>query len=380
MLTRRKLLGGAAGLGGASLAGCVTSLTGGGGSDLTVWSITTLQPDNWDRLTEDSNVSSVKFVSAPTNVGTVTSKILQGSAVDQYEVMGQLSTMEDNFAEKLRTVDSNKIDNWGAIPSAFKEYPNTDNNPIKTGDGRTVGVPMVGNGDAFVYREEKTGKLDSYGALFDEEFKGKVALEDNWATSGAKTALYLKANNMADIDNPANMDEEEIKTVVDFLIEKKKAGQFRTLWSGYGEAVSLVTSGEVWLEDAWYPMMLDMRDKGIDDAQYASPKEGYHKWSINMYMLDGKAIEGKESAVYDLFNWQLGGWYGAHITNNTGYMVASDNALEYAKNNGDEVDTDFVEKQFDRVSEALNGPGYWTNRTPDNKGVYEEEWQRFKNA
>jgi len=54
-----------------------------------------------------------------------------------------------------------------------------------------------------------------------------VALEDNFTTTGQKTALYLQKNKLASIKDPANMTPAEIKIVIDFLIEQKKASQFR---------------------------------------------------------------------------------------------------------------------------------------------------------
>ena len=90
--------------------------------------------------------------------------------------------------------------------------------------GKVYGVPTVLQGDSFAYLPEKTGPLDSYGALFDPKFKGYVALEDNYTTAGQKTALYLKANKLASIANPDDMTAAEFKTVIDFLIEQKKTG------------------------------------------------------------------------------------------------------------------------------------------------------------
>ena len=89
---------------------------------------------------------------------------------------------------------------------------------------KIYGVPTVLQGDSFAYLPEKTGPLDSYAALFDPKWKGYVALEDNYTTAGEKTALYLKASGMANISNPDDMTPGEFKTVIDFLIEQKKAG------------------------------------------------------------------------------------------------------------------------------------------------------------
>ena len=65
--------------------------------------------------------------------------------------------------------------------------------------------------------------------------------------AGYKTAIYLKASGLATIENPTDMTPSEFNTVVNFLIEKKKEGQFRAIWEDYGQCVNLLASGEVWL-------------------------------------------------------------------------------------------------------------------------------------
>ena len=93
------------------------------------------------------------------------------------------------------------------------------------------------------------------------KWKGYVALEDNYTTAGQKTALYLKKSNLASIANPDDMTPAEIKTVVDFLIDKKKEGQFRTLWSSFEQAVNLLVSKEVKVLDCWEPMVSQPKPK-----------------------------------------------------------------------------------------------------------------------
>ena len=123
-------------------------------------------------------------------------------------------------------------------------------------------MPTVLQGDSFAYLPQETGELDSYAALFDPAFKGFVALEDNYTTAGQKTALFLKHSGQAPINDPADMTPEEVKTVIDFLVEQKKAGQFRVVWSSFEQAVNLITSKEVHVIDCWEPMVFVARISG----------------------------------------------------------------------------------------------------------------------
>lgn len=392
MESRRQFLEALFASGAISIAGCFgTGGDGGNGGSgsgdvtLEVTGITTVNVEDYSDLTKSTSVGQLNYTPASTAVGEFTSRVVEGPVADQYAVACQLSTMEDNFCGKLKELDPDQIDRWDNIPEYLTDPKGSPNDPTRCDENdRLVGMPMVANADSFVYNKEVTGELTSYGAMFDsDEWAGRVALEDNWATSLSKCALYLDANNMADIESIANMTPDELKTVTDFLIERKKAGQFRTTWSGYEEAVSLIVSGDVDILDGWYPMVLSAQEQGLSGATYADTDEGYHKWSIGGYLFDGEAgnQDGVESAVYEYLNWTLGGEFGAQVVEQSGYVAASPAAQDYAEENSDRFDADFVQQRYDDVLLGkLEEDGYWTNRTPDNVGAYEGEWQRFKST
>ena len=126
------------------------------------------------------------------------------------------------------------------------------------------------------------------------------------------------------------MTPEEVKTVIDFLIEQKKAGQFRVIWSSFEQAVNLITSKEVHVIDCWEPMVFVARAQG-HDAVYAAPKEGYLLWAMAAYMVNNpERSEEDLQATYELLDFMLGPWYGAKITLLRGYMT-NPMAPEYAK-------------------------------------------------
>ncbi len=185
----------------------------------------------------------------------------------------------------VEKIDTSRLPNW-ANDSYVDEFLGKG----KPGfqfigyDNDIYGVPTVLQGDSFAYLPEKTGKLDSYAALFDPKWKGYVALEDNYTTAGQKTALYLKKNGLANIANPDDMTKEEFKTVTDFLIDQKKKGQFRVIWNSFEQAVNLITSKEVYVIDCWEPMVFVAKSKGMD-VVYADPKEGYLLWAMAAYLV-----------------------------------------------------------------------------------------------
>jgi spermidine/putrescine-binding protein len=249
-------------------------------------------------------------------------------------------------------------------------------------NGKIYGVPTVLQGDSFAFLPEATGQLDSYAALFDPKWRGFVALEDNYTTAGQKTALYLKDSKQATIGDPANLTPGEMKAVVDFLIEKKKEGQFRTIWSSFEQAVNLLVSKEVKVLDCWEPMVFVAKSKGID-AVYAAPKEGYLLWAMAAYIVKNPGRSApRTQAAYQLLDFMLGGWYGAKITELRGYMT-NPQAPAYAKEHPDE----FPAAKAERIAAIEAGVkkkfekgGTWQQRWPASVETYESEWARFKAA
>src|SRR3984893_11700750 len=218
----------------------------------------------WSKYTAISgwNVNLVAFGNAPSAILNV---LVAGGGAGTYDVINIVGGMQKPLVENdlIEVIDTANLTNW-AKDSYIKRFlaPGTPGFDFIGYDKKIYGVPTVLQGDSFAYLPEKTGNLNSYGALFDPKWRGFVALEDNYTTAGQKTALYLKHSDKAKIGDPANMTPDEIKTVVDFLIEQKKQGQFRVIWSSFEQAVNLLVSKEVYVMDCWEPMVFVAKSKG----------------------------------------------------------------------------------------------------------------------
>jgi putative spermidine/putrescine transport system substrate-binding protein len=340
---------------------------------------------DWSRFSKktDWGVNLVAFGNAPSAVLNV---LLAGGGAQTYDIINIVGGMQEPLVENnlVEAIDTARIPNWQAN-NYIGQYlaqgsPGFD---FIGYQDKIYGVPTVLQGDSFAYLPEATGgPLDSYGALFDPKFKGYVALEDNYTTAGQKTALYLKQSGMATIDKPHDLTEGELKTVIDFLIDKKKEGQFRVIWSSFEQSVNLLVNKEVHVMDCWEPMVFVAKSKGID-AVYADPKEGYLLWAMAAYIVkNAERKPEQQEAAYKLLDFMLGGWYGATITGMRGYMT-NPQAAEYAKSHPDE----FTKEQADKVAaidanvkKKFEKAGTWQNRWPTNVELYESEWARFKAA
>jgi putative spermidine/putrescine transport system substrate-binding protein len=199
-------------------------------------------------------------------------------------------------------------------------------------------VPQFFNCDSIGYRYDLTGEdITSWGSLVDLKYKGKVGIFNDSLLTPGWCAGYLKKNGLADIKRTDNMSHEEVDTVIDFLIEKKKEGQFRAIWEDYGQCVNLLASGEVWLADAWNPVVEDVKKEGVV-CKYAFPKEGFTAWFHGVAV--AKDTPNLEAAI-DYVNFCLEGWWGAQVAPQ-GYYSPTTTCERYLK---DSFKTD-PEKEF----------------------------------
>jgi putative spermidine/putrescine transport system substrate-binding protein len=384
-VSRRDVLVGTAGV-----AAGAAFITGGvvrpafAGRGLTLADIGVGDTGDWSKFNAATG-SDVNVVSMGNAPSAVVNQLLAGGGLNTFDIINIVGGMQEPLIENnlILPLDTSRLKNW-AKNTYIREYlakgtPGFDFIGYKD---KLYGVPTVLQGDSFAYLPDETGELDSYGALFDRKFRGYVSLEDNYTTAGQKTALFLKETGQAKITDPADMTPEEIKTVMDFLIEQKKAGQFRVIWSSFEQAVNLLVNKEVHVMDSWEPMVFVARSKGIN-AKYADPKEGYLLWAMAAYIVNKPGItESELDETYALLDFMLGPWYGARITLMRGYMT-NPMAADYAKSDPGEFKPDEAKQVSEistRVAAKFAKGGTWQNRWPTHVDVYEEEWQRFMSA
>ena len=274
--------------------------------------------------------------------------------------------------------------NWGKNAFIQKYFqPGAGGHHTIGYEGKIYGVPTIIQGESICYRPDLTNEeVNSFGALFDPKWRGNVALDDNYNAAGLKAAIYLKHAGLADIGNPTDMTPSEINTVINFLIEKKKDGQFRLLWTSFQQAVDLLVSGEVYVLDGWEPMVYAAQAKGVD-CLYAVPREGYLMWAMAGYVTNNPNRPAERTqAVYDLFDFMLGPWYGARISATRGYLTNSQ-AIPFARTNPELFEPGEPEeaaKVQERVLFKAENTAVWHQRWPRHIHELEAEWARLKAA
>ncbi|MCY4407025.1 MAG: hypothetical protein OXC15_11695, partial [Rhodospirillaceae bacterium] len=120
-------------------------------------------------------------------------------------------------------------------------------------------LPQIYNMDALgilphKFAETQTDRLtpDTLGVLYegqwrDVDVRGKVSIQNEDLIGPPRCASYLVKNRKMDPVKVGygDLEPDELKNVIDFLIGAKQDGVFRALWTNYGEAVNLLASEEV---------------------------------------------------------------------------------------------------------------------------------------
>lgn len=376
-MNRRKMLK----LSGAAAAGLSANMMmpnsayAADGGDIAFWGTGTLDiGDMWDQANKDAGLN-VSFIDNNNDPGPIVARLVAGNANAIYDVSGLQGGAERELAQQgaIAPWDVSKIPNYDKVWQWAKDIPFLYN------EGKQYGLPGVVNADSIIYRKDKLGIVDSYGVIFDKKLKGRVAMEDAWINSAIFTAMYLKESENADIKEPGNLSESELGLVMEFLIKHKVDGQFRTFWNGWEQGVQLIADEEVDAMTGWEPIVLEGQKRGLDVA-YAEPIEGYEGWGNNLLLHRGAVERGLSDAAHEFANWIYGGYYGSQLALSRGYVVPSDLNVDYAKAHADMINADKVAEVTEHVRNKFSGKIYWQNTRPDNFQLYEQWWQKLRNA
>lgn len=364
------LAGGSGVLGGCSCGGGRKVQTIG------LWGTGTLDVgDLWSAL--EPEYIKVLFEDNGNDPGPIITKLTVGGEASRRHISGLQGGAERELAMKGAIVpwDVSLIRNYEKLWPWAKEIGYTKVN------GEVYGIPSVINADSMIYLPDRVGTVDSYAAVFDQQFRGRTSMEDAWINSVIFTAIYLKDSGEINISDPGNLTETELDDVMKFLEDMASRGQFRKLWNGWKDGVDLVVNEEVWVMTGWEPIVYAARSRGVN-ARYAIPKEGYEGWSNDLLIHPGAHGDGIYEAAHRLVDWELSGRYGCELASLRGYVVPTDSAIEYSELHPESYSPHEVKGIVENVKNkffAMKGNVYWQNVRPDNYRLYEERWSKFRN-
>lgn len=196
---------------------------------------------------------------------------------------------------------------------AFNDiYPLFRNAKGINSDGQVWGVPLTWGSIPLMYRTDKISETpDSYAALWDEKYKGRVALWDD------KSAIFNTARLLG-YNDVYNLTDEQLEAVKKKLIEGKP--QLRKYWTTAGELINLYASGEVWISNTWGGFQVaELQKQGIPVKEFL-PKEKADGWVDNWQIVKGTP---NADCAYKYINFTLSPRGQCGISSVTGYSAAN---------------------------------------------------------
>ena len=384
--TRRRLLA-AAGTGVAAAAAGLPVSSALAAEPLQLWTIgiAKVGAKDWSAMEAQAGIP-IAYNAKSARADEAIQKMIVGDGNKLYDAMSDNGGgMEDALASQgvIAELDVSRIPNWKNILPIYNEG-GAAAETIRH-EGKIVAVPYISNADSLAYNHSEIGEdLNSWAALFDAQFKGRAAMQNDFGPTLTNTAIYLKETGAQDIEDPSDMTPAEVKGVCQFLIEKKKAGQFRTFWDGFQNGVSLLASEEVLVSSCWEPVQIVAAKKSGKDIRYGTMAEGHQTWN-NVFMLTkGGLGRGQDEAFYKLMNVYLSTWFGARTLATFGFAPQMSGVNEYVAAHPD----DFDEAARNTITRRLANKqaryeikgNSWQNVFPTHIRDYQDWWARVQGA
>lgn len=247
-------------------------------------------------------------------------------------------------ADAIQAIDTEKLTYWDEINSLSKTGRISSKAKFGAGDApnkilfiqedgslgskptqKVSFMPYVHNVDSFGYNSAVIPKgipyeTESWAWLLDEKNFGRVALINDPTIGIFDAALAVQAKGLMKFNDIGNMSRTEIDTLFKILIDYKKKGHFRGVWSSVPHSIDLMAKNEVDIESMFSPAVSTLNGMDVP-CVYAAPKEGYRAWHGVQCL--SSACEGEQKdAAYQYMNWWLSGWAGAFIARQ-GYYISN---------------------------------------------------------
>jgi spermidine/putrescine transport system substrate-binding protein len=188
-------------------------------------------------------------------------------------------------------------------------------------DGKQYFVPLDWGFIAPLVNTDHVDTSDeSFGVLFDEKYKGKIAWIDT-------LNMMVVAGYYLGMENPWDMTDEELAEVRDFLVSKK--GLVRFYWNQSYDFWLAFKKEEVWAGYSW-PDTVGYADAANMNYRYMQPKEGRISWVCGLGLFADienyhHAHEYVDSwASTDAAEFLLAYYYYGHTNTKADLSVVSD--------------------------------------------------------
>ena len=247
-------------------------------------------------------------------------------------------------------------------PKLISNFKHLNPFMVKAGqlNGKQYGIPEDWGFDQILYRSDKVKpKAKSWGLLFDERYKGKIAWFDDLEMLTI-AGLYLG------FKNPWNQSDAELKKSQNLLKSKKHL--VRLIWSSETNLWEAFGSGELWIAYAWPNDWVQMKKKKLK-VVYMHPKEKPIAW-VGMLML----LKGTQR--YHLAHAYADAWSSAKsakwLEDNYGYGHANTLARPSS--------SDLMRVLQITNPRAVTLPNAYFDRDIPRRSLYAKMWEEVKAA
>lgn len=384
--TRRVFLQSIGGLAAAIAVGRIPEVSAAEGKALRYWApgIAKVGAKDFSAMEAQAGIK-IKQTAKSARADEAIQKMIVGDGQKLFDALTDNGGgMEDALAENKAIVplDTSRIPNWKNILPTYREG-GTAAHTLRY-KGRVYAIPYISNADSLAYDYDALGfHPHSWGVLFDSQFKGRVALQNDFGPTLTNMAIYLKESGKIEIDDPSDMTPGEVKAVCQFIINYKKKGHFRTFWDGFQNGVDVLVSKEVVMSSCWEPIQLVARKKGAN-IHYGTMKEGHQTWNNVVMFSKGGQQRGVDDLFYKLANVYLSPWFGARTVATFGFapqMVGVEGYLDANPGDFDKATRDRIKGVLARKAQryAVKGNA-WQNVFPKHIRAYQDWWSRLQAA
>ena len=233
----------------------------------------------------DTDAAAQKAVTQPRSYDVADIEYFLCKKVFPTNVLQPIETKRiKNYSKIVPIFTTGKLTPTGTIGQgtaphtvSFAEGPNSTKF-AKSESGWMTLIPTIYNADTLGIRPDLVGRpITKWADLVDPAFKGKASILNIPGIGIMDAAMVMESLRSMKYVDKGNMTKEEIDKTIAFLIEKKRAGQFRAFWRSFDESVNLMASGEVVIQSMWSPAVTAVRSRGIA-CVYQPLAEGYRGW------------------------------------------------------------------------------------------------------
>ncbi|MDH3690773.1 MAG: extracellular solute-binding protein [Gammaproteobacteria bacterium] len=206
----------------------------------------------------------------------------------------------------MKPIDVSRLANYADVWDDLKSLE------IAHKGGDTWFIPFDWGNSSVLYRtdlvDQKYMEEESWQILYDEQYKGRLAIYDS--VDGAVIVAAL----VTGVKDPFAMTEEELAKVRELMNTQRD--YLRFYWTDQTSVEQGLASGELVASYAWNSSVVELKKQGLP-VKYMNPKEGILTWVCGVMMVkDGK---GDEAAAYDMVDSMLAPETGRYLIEEYGY-------------------------------------------------------------